>query len=64
MQVGKIAIEGFEIAALYIDVTSAAKDDGAETIPLGLEQKVAIRRQTLCELGQHRFDRRFDGKRH
>src|SRR2546429_425669 len=64
MQVGKIAIERLQIAALYIHLASATKDYGAEAVPLGLEQEGAIRRQTLGELGQHGFNRRFDRKRH
>src|SRR5256885_14392966 len=64
MQVGKIAIERLQIAALYIHLASATKDDGAKAVPLGLEQEVIIRRQTLDELGQHGFNRRFDRERH
>ena len=41
VQLGKVAIERLEVAALDVDVAAAAKDDRAKAVPLRLERKVA-----------------------
>ena len=61
MQLGEVAVERPQVAALDEDVGVAAEDDGAEAVPLRLEQEVARVGQRLGQLGQHRLDRRRDG---
>ena len=64
VQLGKVAIERLEVAALDEELGAVAKDNGAKAIPLGLEQEVAFAGNRICDLGEHRFDRWRDGERH
>src|SRR3954469_9458455 len=50
------------IAALDVEVRIALEHDGAKAIPFRLEQEALRWRQVGRELGQHRLDRRRDGK--
>ena len=52
-----------QLAALDVDVVAAAKDDGAEAVPLGLVQDCAVSGKRLGELGQHRLNGRIDRER-
>src|SRR5690349_19444233 len=62
VELGEVAIERTEIAALDEDVAAAAKHDGAKAVPLRLEQERALGRNVLRELCQHGFDGRDDWK--
>ena len=42
VQLGKVAIERPQIAALDEDLAAAAEHDRAETVPLGLVEEVAV----------------------
>ncbi len=64
VQLGKVAIERLEVAALDEELGAVAKDNGAKAIPLGLEQEVAFGWDRICELGEHRFDRWREEERH
>src|SRR5262249_46861445 len=64
VKLGEIAIERPEIAALDVDVRRTAKHDGAKPVPLRFVEKVAISRQRICQLRQHRLDGRFDREGH
>ena len=61
VQLGEVAIERPQVAALDEDVRVAAEHDGAEAVPLRLEQERARLGQGLGQLRQHRLDRRRDG---
>ena len=63
MQLGKVAVERLQIAALDEDVIVATKHDGSEAVPLGLIKKVAAGGNRFGEFGQHRLDGWLDGKR-
>ena len=63
VQLGKIPIERPQVAALDEHLAAAAKDNGAKAVPLRLVQERAAGRQRVRELGEHRLDRRGDGKR-
>ena len=63
MQFREVAIERPQIAALDEDLGAAAKDDGAKAVPLRLVE-VRSDREIAGELGEHRLDRRLDGKAH
>ena len=58
VQLGKVAIERPQVAALDEDVGLAAKDDRAEAVPLRLEQEAVARGELVGELREHRLDRR------
>ena len=62
MQLGEIAIQWTQIAALNEDVLIASIDDGAKAVPFRLEEILAGDRQIAGELGEHRLDRRSNGK--
>ena len=62
VQLGKIAIERPQVAALDEDVGRAAKDDRAKAVPLRLVQERWPRRQLVGQLREHRLDRRRDRK--
>ena len=64
VQVGKVAIERPQIAALDEHVVAAAKDDGAKAVPLRLVEEPVAGGKLRRELREHRLDRRIDGKRH
>ena len=63
-ELGEVAIERLQIAALDVEAVAVAKDDRAKAVPLRLEEPGLARRQLGGELGQHRLDRRLDRKRH
>jgi hypothetical protein len=57
VQLGEVAVERPQIAALDEDVgRSATEDDGAEPVPFGLVEEAAVRRQLVGKLCQHRRD--------
>ena len=59
VQVGKVAVELAQVAALDRDLAPGpAEDQGAKAVPLRLEQELALDREHLGDLGQHRLDRR------
>ncbi len=62
VQLGEVAIERPQVAALDEDVRIAAKDDRAKAVPLRLVQKPAARRKRVGQLGEHRLDRRRNGE--
>src|SRR5687768_723959 len=51
----KVAIQRPQVAALDVEIGVAAKDDGAEAVPLRLVKKPAAGRQLRRQLGQHRL---------
>src|SRR5579871_3861722 len=63
-QLRKVAIQWFLIAALNLDFVSITKDQGAKTVPLGLENPVSLNRQIVHSLGEHRQYRRIDSQVH
>ena len=63
MQLGKVAVERTQVAALDEHLGPAAKDDGAEPVPLRLVQERIVGRKHVGELREHRLYRRGDGKR-
>ena len=58
VQLGKVAVERPQVAALNVDVVRAAKDQRAKAIPLRLEQKSVALRNFAHRFRQHRLDRR------
>jgi hypothetical protein len=70
MQLREVPIEWPQVAALDEDIVLArtAKDDRAKAVPLWLEQKVAVHRHGVGELGEHRLyrwgDRQAGGRWH
>src|SRR5262245_59644049 len=61
MELWKVPIERPKIAALNEHVRIASKDDGPETVPFRLVEKVASR-DRFGNLGQHGFHRGSDWK--
>ena len=57
MQLGKVAVQGPQVAALDEQLAAAAEHDGAKAVPLGLEEESFRGRQLVGELGEHRLDR-------
>jgi hypothetical protein len=62
VQLGKIAIEGTQIAALNEHLRRAAKDDRAKAVPFRFVEKAVADGKLLRQLGQHRLYGRLDGK--
>ena len=62
VQLGKVPVEGPQVAALDEDVPAAAEDDGAEPVPFRLVEEAVAHRKFGRELRQHRLDGRRDGK--
>ena len=62
MELGEVAIERPQVAALDEDVAAAAKHDGAEAVPLRLVEERAAGRELVGQLRQHRLDRRLDAE--
>lgn len=58
MQFREVAIEGFQVPALNVNVVTAAEDDGPEAVPLGLEEQTAGGGDLIDELGKHGLDGR------
>ena len=63
-QFGEVTVQGLCIAALDIDFIAIAEDEGAETIPLGLEDPTVAFRQIVDAFREHGQDRRVDGEIH
>src|SRR5262249_37141466 len=59
-QLGEVAIERAQVAALHQHLVAVAKYDGAKPVPLGLVEPALPLGDRVGELGQHRFDRRPD----
>jgi hypothetical protein len=62
VQLGEIAIERPQVAALHEQVIAGPEDNRAEAVPLRLVQEIP-RRNRIGNLCQHRLDRRRDGER-
>ena len=62
-KLGEVPIERSKIPAPDEDVAAAAKHDRSKAIPLRLVQERAAGRQRRRDLGEHRLNRRSDGKR-
>jgi hypothetical protein len=62
VQLGEVAIERLQLAALDVEVRVAAEHDGAKAVPLRLVEEPAAVRQHVRQLGEHRLDRRLDRK--
>src|SRR5688572_12882618 len=60
VELGKVAVQRPQVAALNINVALAAIDDGAEAVPLGLVEEPSTGRERLGQLGEHGLDGRFD----
>ena len=63
-QLGKVAVERFFVAALDQDLVAVAEDQRAKPVPLRLENPRSVAGQFVNSLGEHRQDRRIDGKVH
>ena len=63
VQLGKVAVERPQVAALDEHVARAAKDDRAKAVPLRLVEKAVAGGQLVGELREHRLDRRRDRER-
>src|SRR2546423_7553141 len=55
VQLGKVAIERPQIAALDVEVVAAAEHDRAESVPLRLVQVRSFRWERLGQLRKHRL---------
>jgi hypothetical protein len=62
VQLGKVAVERPQLAALNEDIRAATEHDGPKSVPLRLVQEGAIDRELFRQLGEHRLERRIDGK--
>jgi hypothetical protein len=60
----EVTIEGFQVAALEIEVVAVTEHDRAEAVPLRFEEPPVARRHLRRELGQHRLYRRLDRESH
>src|SRR5262245_27529170 len=60
VQLGKIAIERAQVAALDEHVVVTAKDDGPKPVPFRLVEKAFTMRELVGKLGEHRLDGRSD----
>src|SRR5215813_6444457 len=63
-QLWKVASHRPLVAATQLHLSTVAEHDGAKSVPLGLVDDVAGRRQLTHQARQHRRDRRLDGERH
>src|SRR5262249_662150 len=64
MKFWEVSIQRAQIATLDVHIGLAAKNNGAESIPLRFIQKTAVRRKRVGQLRQHGFDGRLDGECH
>ena len=64
VQLGKIAIQGLQIATLDVHIGAAAEHDRPKAVPLRLEQVIAGLGDVVRDFGEHGFDRRRNGKAH
>ena len=62
-QLGEVAVQRFQVAALQQQIGAVAEHQGTKAVPLGLEQPVLAGRQRGDALGQHRPQRRCHGQR-
>jgi hypothetical protein len=60
VQFREVAVERLEIAALDVDVVSAAENQRAKPIPFRLIRHGTACRQLFAELREHRLDRRVE----
>jgi len=60
----KIAVEGFLVAALDEDFVAVFEDEGAEAIPLGLEEPVTGGGDLIDAFGEHGEDGRINRQVH
>jgi hypothetical protein len=56
VQLGEVAVQRPQVAALDVDVRCPPKDDGPEAVPLRLVQEGALRRDRLGQCCEHRRD--------
>src|SRR5262249_42095634 len=63
VQLGKVAVERPQVAALHEQLGAAAKNDRAKTVPLRLVEK-RPGGQRVRQLGEHRLDRRVQRESH
>ena len=63
-QLGEVAVQRLEVAGLRVDAVSVTEHQGAEAIPLGLEQPAVVAGERVGRLGQHRLDGRVEGECH
>ena len=61
-KLGEVAQQRLAVPALQIEVVTVAEDDAAEAVPLRLVRHQAGGRQLARELGEHRVERRPNGK--
>ena len=61
LDVGEVAVERLGVAALDEDVAVVAEDEGAESVPLGLEEPLVALGKIGDALGEHWEDGRVDG---
>src|SRR5207245_1164277 len=64
LELGEVAIEGLQVAALEVEAVAVAEHDGTEPVPLRLEEPAIALGQLRRELRQHRLDRRLDRESH
>ncbi len=63
-QLGEVAVERLEVAALRVDLVAVAEDQGPEAVPLRLVQPALALGQGVARLREHRLERRFEGESH
>ncbi len=63
-QLGEVAVERLRLAALQQQIVAVAEHEHAEPVPFRLEDPARTVRQRADALGEHRQDRRVDGKLH
>ena len=64
LELREVAIERLQLAGLEVEPRPVAEHDGAEAIPLRLEQPAIARGERVAGLGEHRLDRWRDGIGH
>ena len=63
-QFREVAVERLQVARLRVDLIAVPEDERPEAVPLRLEQPAVVGRQRVGGLGEHRFERRFEGECH
>src|SRR6266849_790754 len=56
VELGEVAIEGSQVATLDEHVVLTSEHDRAKSIPLGLEQKIAVAWDLFRDLREHGLD--------
>src|SRR5687768_7790386 len=64
LQLGEVSVQRLEVAGLDVHLVTVAEDERAEAVPFRLVDPAIARRDRRGRLGQHRRDRRLDGKGH